>query len=150
LEYCNEELDGIDMLCAERFASWDLAQWCEERAVPFEPVYPTYSKQREAFSEFYQIMREGRFKAPPIPVEGSKKDDLFREEASIFDHDPFKKWYGSPEKYEKYGIQDDSMYSTAWCIYGGRTIGPDLFRIRKTMMSFGEFYTNTNLVGKYA
>jgi hypothetical protein len=115
----------------------------------FEPTFPSYDRQREAFKEFYQVMEEGRIKCPPVPVRGIVKEDILREEMSVFDHDPVKRWFGSKEKNEKNGIQDDSLYATAWCIYGGRFLGVDDFRSRKSMIGFGAFYPGGELYGSY-
>lgn len=149
VDEANEEYDGIDTFCAERYGTWDMTQWCEERSINFEPTYPNYGRQRDAFKEAYTVVKEGRFKTPDIPVAGSKTDNLFLEELSIFDHDPIKKWFGSPEKEEKGGTQDDSVYSLGWCMYGGRMLGPQDFRVRKNVSSFGMFIPATGLVGKY-
>lgn len=149
LEAVHEEYDGIDAICAERFGAWDLEPWCEERDIKFEAIYPTYDRQREAFKELFTIIDKGRFKAPPVPIPGSKKADILREEAAIFDHDTDKRWFGSPEKGEKYGIQDDFIYSIGWCIYGGRMLGPDEFHPRKAARFFGSFTPDKNLVGNY-
>jgi hypothetical protein len=143
------EYDGIDAFCSERYGSWDMVQWCEDRDIFFEPVFPNYDRQREAFKEFYNVAREGRFKSPAIHVVGSKQTDVFREELSVFDHDPIKRWFGSPEKTEKGGIQDDSVYSVGWCMYGGRMFGPDSFRVRKSITNFGTFIQGTGTVGDY-
>jgi len=62
---------------------------------------------------------------------------LFREEARVFYHDPAKHWFGSPEKMEKNGIQDDCMFSIAWCIYGGREISANDFKERRGDRWFG-------------
>uniref|UniRef100_A0A6M3J942 Terminase n=1 Tax=viral metagenome TaxID=1070528 RepID=A0A6M3J942_9ZZZZ len=148
-EMCNEEYDGIDVFCGERFGLWDLQSWCEERDMDFTPIYPNYQRQRESFNELYTLMKEGRFKAPQIGIVGSKKHDLLREEFEMFDHNVSDKWFGSPEKDEKYGVQDDSIFSVGWTIYGGKDKGPADFRIRKSLASFGVLYQNTALLGKY-
>jgi hypothetical protein len=149
LEGVGDEFDGVDTLCSERYGAWDVASWCEERAIKFEPVFPTYDRQREAFRELLLAIREGRFKAPKIAIPGSKQEDIMREEFTVFNHDSDKRWFGSVEKMEKYGIQDDVMFSLGWCMYGGRDLSPDDFRIRKSIISFGEVYTDKSLVGKY-
>ena len=149
LEAVHDEYDGIDAICAERFGAWDLEPWCAERDIQFEAIYPTYDRQREAFKEFFTLVEKGRFKAPPVPIQGTKRDDILREEAALFDHDTDKRWFGSPEKAEKYGVQDDFIYSTGWCIYGGRMLGPDEFRPRKVARFFGSFSPDKSLVGNY-
>jgi len=148
IDACCTEYDGIDILCAERYGAWDISEWCEDRSIEYQAVYPTYNLQREAFKELFTVYDEGRIKCPPIGITGVKKD-LIREEAEVFDHDPDKRWFGSPEKYEKYGVQDDSVYSTGWMLYGGRFMTVDDFRIRKSFSNFGDFYKNESLVAKY-
>ncbi len=140
IEMLSDEYNGIDTLCSERYGVWDMVQWCEEKEIAFEPIHPTYDKQRDAFKEVFTVFNEGRIKAPPIGVIGVKGDDIFREELSVFDHDPDVRWFGSPEKKEKRGIQDDSLYSAAWCLYGGRNLVPEDFRSRKGGFYFGEIH----------
>lgn len=145
----NSEFDGIDMVCAERWGTWDLAAWCEENDIPFEVVFPTYDRQKAAFSEFFIVCQEGRFKMPSLAVPGSREGDIVREEMVVFDHDIDKRWFGSPEKGEKYGIQDDSMFSIGWALYGGRNVGLDQFRSRRGIRNFGDFFANKELVGAW-
>jgi hypothetical protein len=57
----------------------------------------------------------------------------------VFDHDSDKRWFGSPQKDEKYGIQDDAMYALGWNLYGGRLLTIDSFRPRVRAQSFGMF-----------
>ena len=149
LDDAHREFDGVDKVTAERWGMWDLAVWCEEHDVPFEAVYPNYNKQRDAFSELYILYRDGRFKTPVCPVAGTKKDDILYEEAVTFIHDPDKKWYGSPEKKQKYGVQDDCMFSLGWNIYGGRELGIDDLRTRSSTMIFGEMFGGPRTVGRY-
>lgn len=145
----NAEYDGVDVICGERWGMWDLAEWCEENDINADIIYPTYDRQKEAFSEFYIPVRQGRFKSPPVPVPGSKEENILAEEARVFYHDPEKRWFGSPEKQEKYGIQDDTMFSVAWAMYGMRTMGVDSFRSRKLMRHFGVMLENRDLIGKW-
>ena len=150
LDGAGDEFDGIDTLCSERYGAWDVSKWCEDRDILFEPVYPNYGRQTDAFKELYLAVKEGRVKCPPLAVPGSKKEDVLREEMGAFDHDLDKKWFGSPEKTEKYGIQDDSVFALGWCLYGGRMLNTDDFRIRKGMQAFGMFSPQKGLVGNYA
>ena len=145
----HEQLDGIDTLCSERYGSWDLIQWCEDRDIQFTPVFPSYNVQREAFKEFYTVINEGRFKRVPIPIPGVKGNDLFEEELENFNHDPDKKWFGSPEKNEKKGKQDDSVYSPAWGIFGGKELGPADLRPRRLAHNFGVFTEGDAVLGLY-
>jgi len=156
LERCNEEYDGIDVICGERYGLWDMSGWCDDRDIEFVAIFPNYARQKEAFKELYDSVKDGRFKAPPISVLGSKKKDIFREELGIFDHQTRigptgneTGWFGSPEKEEKYGIQDDSIYSVGWGIYGGKDKGPSDFRLRKSLTNFGMMYTNNAVLGAY-
>jgi hypothetical protein len=122
------------------------------QGIACELVYPTYDRQREAFTEFFIACRDGRFKAPSVPVKGSKgQSDIFREELSVFDHNPDPpRWFGSPEKKEKYGIQDDSVYSVAWGIHGGRELTIENFREIRGSTFFGSFHPDRSLLGRYA
>lgn len=150
LDYANDELDGIDVLTCEKYGgSWNVNQWCEDRSIECELVYPRYELQKPAFKELYLSMKEGRLKCPPVKIVGSKKADIFREELTVFDHDLEKKAFGSTEKYEKGGIQDDTIYADAWCLYGGRDKVLDDFRIRKNTVNFGSYYANESLIGNY-
>ena len=149
MDQCHEEFDGIDILCSERYGAWDLQGWCEERDIAFEAVYPTYGRQKECFKELYTVVSEGRFKAPPVGVGGSMGDDILTEEMAVFDADEDRKWYGSLEKRDVNGRQDDSIYSLAWSIYGGRNAGVDDLRVRKGLKGFGEFLGGGGYAGNY-
>lgn len=149
LEELYDMFDGIDSFCTERWGMWDMGSWCEDKNISFEPVVASYDRQRESFSELYTVFRSGRFKAPPVAVKGSKQEDILVEESLLFDHNKDKKFYGSPQKKERYGVQDDVMFSLGWTIYGGRFLTVNEFRSRSANKSFGEFYTNKELIGRY-
>lgn len=149
LERAHEEFGGLDTFCSERYGAWDIGEWCEERSIKFEPIFPTYDKQKEAFKIELEIVRDGLFKAPAVGVQGSKSDDVLREEFPVFNHDSGKRWFGSTEKLQKYGVQDDFMFSSAWCFYGGRMLGIDNFRERKGIVSFGAYVPAEDLLGNY-
>lgn len=153
LDTLDVEYDGIDSFCSERFGAWDVANWCEDRGIYFEPVFPSYQRQKEAFNQFYNAIEKGRFKLPALAVNGSKKEDIVREELTVFMHHshPPPKWFGSPEKMERHGIQDDAVYMLAWAMYGGRNINVDQFRLRGTktgMFGWGE--ANRDVVATYS
>jgi len=150
LDELDTEYRGLDQVCCERYGAWDLSEWCDERDINFDPVYPNYDRQREAFNELFKTFEEGRIKCPEVVIPGSKKGDILREELEIFDHDPDRKWFGSPEKTQRYGIQDDTMYALTWGIYGGRLLGVDDFRIRQTIPFLGQFVPNHDLLGSYS
>lgn len=149
LKMAHEEFDGLDTVCGERWGIWDLQPWCEEQDIEFEAIFPTYDRQKEAFSEMFIAVQQGRFKCPPLLMPGSKSEDIFREEARVFDHDMEKRWFGSPEKQESRGVQDDSMFGVAWGMYGGRLKGPDDFRSRRAGTHFGFLFENKDLLARY-
>lgn len=143
------EYDGIDSLCSERWGMWDVGEWCEENDIIFSPLSATYERQRSMFTELFTLFKTGLIKTPTIYEPGVKDDDLFVEEATLFDHNPFKKSYGSPQKSEKFGIQDDTMFSVGHCIYGGKMLGLDDFRPRTDDMFFGEMHQPKGNMGRY-
>jgi hypothetical protein len=149
LRAAHEEYDGLDVVCGERWGIWDLQPWCEDLDIEFEAIFPTYDRQKEAFSELFISVQQGRFKVPPLQMPGSKSEDIFREEAAVFDHDMEKRWFGSPEKKESRGVQDDSVFSAAWGQYGGRLKGLDDFRTRKMGSHFGIMFENKDLLATY-
>jgi len=142
----HEMYDGVDAICGERWGLWDIVGWCEENNIRLELVQSFYDKQKTAFSELYSAVSTGRYKCPPLVIFGSKGEDILKEEMSVFFHDEDKRWFGSPEKMEKYGVQDDFMYSDAWGIYGGREINVNNFRERHTTPFFGTMILNKNLL----
>jgi len=150
LEAAHLEYDGIDVICSERYGAWDMETWSAERDIEFQPIFPTYDRQRDGFKEVLTATKEGRFKCPSIAVPGSKKEDIREEEMGAFQHDADKRWFGSTEKFEKYGIQDDFMFALCWGFYGMRLKGIDDFRARSGHKNFGFFIENKDLVGSYA
>jgi len=150
LENVIVEYDGVDSLCAERWGMWDIGTWCEDNGIYFEPVSPSYTIQKAAFSELYNVVYKGRFKAPGLVVAGNKMDNILKEEMLLFDHDPQKKFYGSPEKGQNYGVQDDCMFSLGWTLYGGRFLSIEDFRKRNSDVPLGTWIKNTDLVGDYS
>jgi hypothetical protein len=145
----HSEFDGIETICGERWGLWDLGTWCGENEILFLPVQPTKDKQKEAFTELFQLYKSGLFKTPLVRVPGSKSNDILVEEALTFDYSPRLGLYGSPEKDEKHGVQDDALYSLGWGIWGGKNITVEDFRSRTAELVFGEYRKSTGLVGKY-
>lgn len=144
------DYDGVDTLCTERWGMWDIGEWCEELGITFEAITATYTLQCAGFSELYNLLMTGRIKSPRVNVPGTRDNDIIREELLVFDHDPLVKFYGSPEKNDKFGIQDDSIYSLNWGIYGGRLLTVTDFHARHKVTSLGEYYEDkSTLVGKY-
>lgn len=142
----HETYDGVDAICGERWGIWDMAPWCEEHAISFEPLHPSYDKQKAAFSEMHGAIYTGRFKIPPLVVWGSKDTDIFKEETGVFFHDEEKRWFGSPEKMERKGVQDDAMFAIAWGMYGGRELKLDNFKERGGKSYFGTMVHNRALL----
>ena len=150
VEKWDEAYDGVSTLCTERWGMWDIGEWAEDLEIEFFPLTASYPVQRDGFSEMYGLINEGRLKSPPTVIRGSKGDDILEEEMLLFDHDPIRKFYGSPEKREKLGIQDDTMFAINWSIYGGRFMGVDDFRQRNVITSLGEYHQDDKtLVGQY-
>lgn len=143
------EYSGIDMICGERWGLFDLAPWCESKNIKFEAIYPTYDRQRDMFFALHQAYKSHRFFTPDVHVVGSKMDDILVEEAGSLDHDTFKKWFGSPEKNEASGIQDDAMFSVAHCVFGLREFGPEDLKPRKGVLFFGDLYKEGSNIGDY-
>jgi hypothetical protein len=146
-----DEFDGIDSFGTERWGAVDLVSWCDSNNISANIYYPTYSRQRTMFTELFLAYKNGRFKTPPVWVRGSKEDDVLKEEVGVFDHNPAasKGKFGSPEKRDKYGRQDDCMFALGSAIYGGLSLGVEAFRERKGMKSYGFFYQDTGLTGSY-
>lgn len=143
-------VDGIDTFCSERWGAWDLEKWCQDEGISCELISPTYEKQRASFNEFYNLVKQGRWKIPPTHFIGSRgEDDVIDEELKIFLHDPDKKWFGSPEKKAKGGVQDDCIYSVGWSIYGGRNHTFEMFRPRGRSMTGIGYIPATGLLGAY-
>jgi hypothetical protein len=149
IKAAHAEYQGIDSMCSETWGVWDMVKWVEDLEIKIEVIAPMYSRQLSAFTELYNLVKEGRIKAPPCGIMGSKGGDLLVEELEIFDHNTEKKWFGSPEKKLKYGVQDDAVYSLGWTIYGGRYLNPDDFKPRNETPFWGTMIQPTGLVGAW-
>lgn len=141
LNKAHVEYDGLDTFCGERYGGGNLPKWLDDKKIQYEFIAPSYDRQRDAFKELFLIVKEGRFKKPNVHVQGMKAPDIIVEEMGVFYQDTIKRWFGSPHKMEKYGIQDDSIYSIGWNMYGAREFAPEHFRSRKKSLEmFGLFY----------
>lgn len=146
----NVTYDGLDMFCSERWGMFDIVPWLEENEVKFDLTQPNVERQKMAFSELFILLSTERLKCPPIGITGSKMDDIFKEEMLTFEQSSDDKiWYGSPEKNDRYGIQDDMVYSLGWCIYGMRNLTPSNFRPRGVATFMGLYYENKKVLGRY-
>lgn len=144
------EFGGIDAIGVERWGMWDLKPWADDEGIDLEAWMPSYSvHQRAMFGELYILVDSGRFKSPRVNVPGSKLDDILREEMRRFDHDPDAKKFGSPEKKNKHGVQDDAVYSLASAIYGGRLKTVFDFNPRGRQMFWGAMQHPSGLLGNY-
>jgi len=130
---------GIDAFCSERWGVWDMVEWFEANDVDYEILHPTYEKQRAAFSAFFEVMANARFKLNLINLEGVKGEDQFTEECQHFVHHKQKRQYVSDEKEQLHGVQDDLLYSIGWALYGGRELGPSDFRSLQKKTFFGSY-----------
>lgn len=144
-----ETYDGIDSLGSERWGTWDMISWCEANEIPLEIISTAYDTQKTVFSALFLLYHQGRFKTPPIVQPGAKGPDILKEESGIFDHDPKRKWYGSPEKETRNGVQDDSVYSLAYSIFAGRELNVGAFRSRTGAQFWGISVPNGNTIAKY-
>lgn len=145
----HEEYGGIDVIGSERYGAWDMVPWGEDNEIKFELVHPNYGIQLAMFTYYYTLVSQGRFKGPPSSVPGSRLDDIVKEEMTYFDHDDETKWFGSPEKQLKYGVQDDFVFALANGIYAGRFLGVDDFRSRSGEAFWGQMYQPTDLKGDW-
>lgn len=131
------DFEGLDMICAERWAMGDMHEWALENNLPSELVTNTYPTQLSMFNLMYTAWESGNFKYPDVKITGYKGDNVLEEEASAFVHDVARRYFGSLEKKEYGGVQDDVIFSIALAMYGGRMMGVDVFRNRKGWSYFG-------------
>jgi len=152
--FAQQEMNGIDKMTAERWGMWDLVNWCGDNDISYEMVYPNPEKQKSAFGELYHLYNTGRIKIPTLGVPGSRGEDILEEEALMFEYNLEYKGgfsskkralFGSPEKFKRYGVQDDALYSLAWAIYGGRELGFDDLREITGQAWFGDVYSQDDL-----
>ena len=128
---------------------FDFISWCEEKGIDLELISPTVEKQKSGFGELYLSVSSGRMKVAPIGYHGSNQQDILMEEMGMIESDPDKVWYGSPEKNKPNGVQDDSVYSTVWSIFGLRSKRFEDMRSRTNRKFLMEFLPNKHLEGRY-
>jgi hypothetical protein len=146
---CDQEFDGIDMICTERWGMFDMAEWCEESKYPITVIHPSYDRQRTYFGELYTAVAKGNFKSPFIPLPGSRSQDILKEEMGAFIQNEQSKWFGSPEKKSRNGIQDDVMYSIGMAIFGGMALSIESFRIRQSKSTGFMYIKEKSVYGSY-
>jgi len=147
----DEEFDGIDTIGSEKWGMFDLEEWTSEimPATKVNLYQPTYDKQIGMFTALHELIVDGRWKAPRTGISGSKGGDIVIEELGMLDHDQEKRWFGSPEKDAKYGVQDDFCYSAGWGLYGGKSLTVENFRPRLGKQFWGTMLLPGNLIGEY-
>ncbi|MFZ3046505.1 MAG: hypothetical protein WA151_11365 [Desulfatirhabdiaceae bacterium] len=147
----SEEFDGIDTIGSEHWGMFDFKEWTVDIMPDTKVILwqPTKDKQMGMFTAFHELMVGGRWKTPQTGISGSKGGDIAIEELGMFDHDPERTWFGSPEKDAKYGVQDDFVYSVCAGIYGGRTLTVENFRPRLGKQFWGTMLLPGGLIGDY-
>ena len=68
---------------------------------------------------------------------------------TYFVQDELGKWFGSPEKKSRNGVQDDVMYAIGHAIYGGMALTVEDFRVRHTSNPGFLFMQEKSVLGKY-
>lgn len=149
INLAENEYQYVDTFCSERWGMFDIEPWLVDKDIEVEIIHPSPAKQKEGFSELYVAISNERFKCPPIAYPGSKKKDILLEELETVETTPGKDWYGSPEKFKSGGIQDDTVFSVVWCIYGLRFKTVDDMQPRIGKDFLGEFVRNKELFGSY-
>jgi len=158
MNFVNGLYGGVDMFTVEKWGAWDLKSWGDDNDVPITIISPSSTLQKEAFTEYQLIYRSGRIKSPKVPLPGSYGDDIIREELQHFKAEVkesvqtarnYTIVFGSDEKHKAGGAQDDSIYSKAWGIYGGRGITVEQFRERGGDVATGFSYEQEGLLGEY-
>lgn len=146
---CDQEFDGIDMICSERWGMFDMAEWCDENKYPVTTIHPSYDRQRTYFGELYTAVAKGNFKSPFLSLPGSRSPDILKEELGAFIQNEQAKWFGSPEKKSRNGIQDDVIYSIGLAIFGGLALTIDSFRVRQSKNTGFMFIKENRVYGSY-
>lgn len=121
----------IDKVVVETYSSEDFYDWVADKALASEFVSPSYAKQKPVFFSMDSIVEAGHLKCPKVPYytddQGTlfrgftNREDLFCTEMQKFGFVPGltdnKGTFGSPDKGNKSGTQDDTIYSVGWAIY---------------------------------
>ncbi len=146
----HKNLGHIDMACGEHFSMANIKAYCDSEKIPMLIVYPSLNKQKEGYVAFGNKVRAGLFKAPDIPVHGSRQVDIFREEMGYLDATEKGKnvMYGSREKHVKDGVQDDVMDCMWMTFFCSLEITAAQFKTRKVFLNqgFGGIFNGMNLV----
>lgn len=133
LLFYHQEFDGLDGVTVEAWQAEDLKGWCKERQLgEVYSVHPGPVNLAKAFGYMHKITEQGIFKSPLVPFYRDTKgdvypiaeekcnldfidEDLFREELYAFSDEGKK--FQSCEKKQWGGIQDDTVFATAWALY---------------------------------
>lgn len=178
IEFVCDNLGIPDNMALESYMAADVKVILDEREIPNELVHPNYNHQLEAFTMLYQVMEGGFFKCPIIPyyrsmgtdqlVHGYPPDfvqDVFREEALIFEHDFENRAFGSPYKLKKKlkkateneesgssyldRVLDDTIFAGAWGIWAGRLLWQGSERFGLQDNNFGQLYRLNPVTEQY-
>ena len=149
----NKNLGHIDMACGEQYAMANIKAYCDSKTIPMMTLHPGLNKQSIGYVAFGSKVRAGLFKAPMIPVAGSRQKDIFREEMEYLDAEIKGKSvvYASREKHLKGGVQDDVMDMMWLTQYASLEITAAQFKPREIFntQAFGGLYQGMDLVQDY-
>lgn len=117
---------SIEMVGAETYGMSTVKAWCEDPqvSIPVKLHSASLVYQETEQDELVRALQDGRFKAPRIPIPGSRYGDILREELEFLDMERVgnAKKYFSREKFKKGGVQDDTFKSIGAAIGGGMEI----------------------------
>lgn len=112
----------LDNVVLENYEITDLAPYLGDMKIPYEIVTATDTAQNSAFPEMYRIFVEGRFRY-------SESLKRFDSELSTFAYLQRKGGRGYSFGHASQKFHDDTVYSTAWAIYGLRTAIMSLYKL---------------------
>lgn len=133
LRVLHDNLGGINKVTSDPYGMAHVKPFCSRKGIPFNPIYANRQRQNVGVRELSGAIHSGRFKAPPIPIPGSRQQDILREELGNFDvisSAGKTVVYGSPTKFNKNGVQDDVIDAICQAMFGGLEVGADSFKER--------------------
>jgi len=123
----------VDKMTGETYSMTPIKALCDGMDINQLIVHASLQNQHIAMGELIRAVNNGRFKAPRVPIHGSKTSDIFREELNAIEEKDGPKGiskYESKEKNLKGGVRDDVIDSVAWAIFGGLELTAANFRER--------------------
>lgn len=132
---------SIEMVGSETYGMSSVRAWCEDPKVniPVKLHSASLIYQLVGQDEMVRALWDGRFKAPRIPISGSRYGDILREELEFLDMVDAggSRKYLSREKFKKGGVQDDVFKSIGAALGGGIEITAAKFpSVRKTQVDY--------------